>query len=110
MNKKLNISIIFFFFQDLVDCLLEGLHPVSSCRSLFQLFLKVNAKGLMGHQSTPPWSVLDSMKGARTRVRVIQVDPWSVNSTESSSSKVLYRGEADAPTEGIMASMPGSVT
>ena len=101
---------LFFSFQDLEDSLLEVLHLASSCRSLFPLFLKVNAKGLTAHQSTPPWSVLDSMKGERTRAREIQVDPWSVNSTGSSSSRVLYRGEADVLTEGIMASTHGSVT
>ena len=98
------------YFQDLEGSLLEGLHPAYSCKSLFPLFLKVNAKGLTGHQFTPPWSVLDLMKGARTHAREIQVDPWCVNLMESSSSRVLYRGEADVLTEGIMASMPGSVT
>ena len=108
--KSTNIGIFFLSFQDLEHCLLAVLHPTSSCKSLSPLFLKVNAEGLTGRQSTTPWSVLDSMMGAKTRVRGIQVDPWSVNTTESSSSRVLYRGEADVPTEAIMACTQGSVS
>ena len=83
---------------------------MSSCRSLSPLFLKVNAKGFTGQQSTPPWSVLDSIKGARTRAREIQVAPWSVNSAGSSFSRELYRGEGDVVTEGFLACTPGSVS
>ena len=90
---------------------MEVLTPMSSCRSLSPLFLKVNAKKLTGQvQSTPPWSVLDSIKGARTRAREIQVAPWSVNSAGSSFSRELYRGEEDVVTEGFLACTPGFVS
>ena len=99
-----------FSFQDLENFLLAVLHPVFSCKSLSTLFLNVNAKGLTGQKSTIPWSVQDSIEGAKTRVREIQVDLWSVRLTESSSSRVLYRGEADVHKQENMASTHGSVT
>ena len=83
---------------------------MSSCRSLSQSSLKESVKGLMAHPSTTPWSALDSIAGAKTHAREIQVVPWCVNSTGSSSSRVSCRGEVGVLLQGSMASTPGSGT
>ena len=80
-NRKCCVYIL----QVLEDC-----HPVvalliGSCKSLYQLSVKVNAKEHMARPSTPPWSVLDSIAEAKIRAKVIQEDQWCANTTESSS-------------------------
>ena len=64
----------------------------------------------MVHQSTIPWSVLDSSKEEKTRAREIQVAPWSVKMVESSTSRVWCRGELGVPLQENMASTLVSVT
>ena len=64
----------------------------------------------MAHQSTTPWSALDSDKEAKIHARGIPVVPWFVSPTESSSTRVLYRGEVAVPPREDMASMQGSAT
>ena len=57
-----------------------------------------------------PWFALDSEREARTLVKGIQEVLWFVNPTESSSSRVLYRGEVDVLHQENMESTHGSVT
>ena len=87
-----------------------ALWQANSCRLKYQLSLKPVAKELTARRSTTPWFVLVSEREARTRVKEIQEALWFVNPTESSSSRVLYRGEADVLHQENMASTHGSVT
>ena len=64
----------------------------------------------MAHQSTTLWSALDFGREVKTHAREIQEVLWSVNPTESSSSKVLCRGETDVLHPESMESTQGSVT
>ena len=69
-----------------------------------------NVNRPMAQRFTTPWSVLDWIKGARTRAREIQAVHWRVKTTEGSSLRVLYRGDTDVPLQENMASTQGSVT
>ena len=59
---------------------------------------------------TIPWSALDLTRAAKTLVRAILGDPWSVNKTASTSLREWCLGEVVARLLANMASIPGSAT
>ena len=87
-----------------------ALSQPNSCRLQYQLSRKPVAKGLTARRSTTPWFALVSEREVKTRAKGIQGARWFVNSMGSSSSRVLYRGEADVLLQENMASTQGSVT
>ena len=87
-----------------------ALSQPNSCRLQYQLSRKPVVKGLTARRSTTPWFALVSEREAKTRAKGIQGARWFVNLMGSSSSRVLYRGEADVLLLENMASTQGSVT
>ena len=103
-------SYVQYNFQDLEHCHPEVPLLKSSCKSLYRLSARPNAKERMDPAFTTPWSALVLIRAAKTLVRETQEVPWSVRTMTGSSWRVLCLGEADALLQANMAYTPGSVS